>query len=399
MKKTILVLASTYPRWKDDPEPQFVHELCKRLANEFHIIALVPGAQNSNSNEILDNVKIIRYRYAPKKLQSLVNNGGIVNNLKTHLWKWLLVPGFIIGQYLALRQILKTRKVDLIHAHWLIPQGVIARFLARKNNIPFIVTSHGGDLYGLQGRHLTQIKKCVAESTTAMTVVSSAMTTYLTEQNIHPKILKVIPMGIDFKNRFSVKSNIQRHSYEILFVGRLVPKKGLCFLLEAISLLTNKYPKLSLKIVGFGPEEKNLKLLVKQLKLEKYVHFPGALSQDQLPQFYQSATVFVAPFIRADNGDQEGLPVALMEAIGCACPIVAGQVAGLEDLFGDDLQQATVNPRNIESLASAIADVFANPKEAQERSERIRLRTISFIDWENVSQRYAKLINSCLEQS
>src|SRR5690606_11517245 len=103
--------------------------------------------------------------------------------------------------------------------------------------------------------------------------------------------------------------------------------------------------------------EKNLKSLVKQLKLEKYVQFLGALSQDQLPQFYQSATVFVAPFIRADNGDQEGLPVALMEAIGCACPIIAGQVAGLEDLLGDDLQQITVNPRNIENLARAIADV------------------------------------------
>src|SRR5690606_23522040 len=190
---------------------------------------------------------------------------------------------------------------------------------------------------------LTQIKKRVAESSTAMSVVSSAMKTYLTEQNIHPRVLKVIPMGIDFKNRFSVQSEIQRKSYEILFVGRLVPKKGLCFLLEAISLLTNKYPQLSLKIVGFGPEEKNLKSLVKQLKLEKYVQFLGALSQDQLPQFYQSATVFVAPFIRADNGDQEGLPVALMEAIGCACPIIAGQVAGLEDLLGDDLQQITVN--------------------------------------------------------
>lgn len=399
MKRTLLVLASTYPRWKDDPEPQFIHELCKRLTNEFHIIALVPDAQNSTPNEMLDGVEIIRYRYAPKKLQSLVNNGGIINNLRTYLWKWLLVPGFIIGQYFTLKQILRKRKIDLIHAHWLIPQGVIAQYLAIKNNIPFIVTSHGGDLYGLKGHQLTQIKKRVAESSTAMSVVSSAMKTYLTEQNIHPRVLKVIPMGIDFKNRFSVQSEIQRKSYEILFVGRLVPKKGLCFLLEAISLLTNKYPQLSLKIVGFGPEEKNLKSLVKQLKLEKYVQFLGALSQDQLPQFYQSATVFVAPFIRADNGDQEGLPVALMEAIGCACPIIAGQVAGLEDLLGDDLQQITVNPRNIENLARAIADVFENQKEAQERSERIRLRTISFIDWENVSQSYAKLINSCIEQS
>lgn len=392
VKKTIVVLASTYPRWKDDHEPQFIHELCKRLAKNYHVIALVPDAVDSDPSGFLDDVEVIRYRYAPKALQTLVNNGGIVANLRTYLWKWLLVPSFIFGQYLILNRLLKTRKIDLIHAHWLIPQGIIAQHLCKKHNIPFIVTSHGGDLYGLQGYLLTKIKKNVAESASAMTVVSSAMKAYLQEQKIQPKQLSVIPMGIDLTTRFIPNKEIQRKSNEILFVGRLVPKKGINFLLESLTILTKKHPELTLKIVGFGPEEDYLKNLVKQLGLETHVHFLGALSQEKLPILYQTATVFVAPFIRADNGDQEGLPVALMEAIGCVCPIVTGQVAGIEDLLGDDYSEASVDPYNIEALADTISHVLQNPLEAQERSKRIRLRTLSFIDWENVSKSYADLI-------
>ena len=97
-KKTILVLASTYPRWANDHEPGFIHELCKRLSGQFNIIALVPDAMDADPNGMLDGVHVVRYRYAPKKLQSLINNGGIVNKLKTFWCKWLLVPSFLMCQ-------------------------------------------------------------------------------------------------------------------------------------------------------------------------------------------------------------------------------------------------------------------------------------------------------------
>lgn len=397
-KKTILVLASTYPRWEADHEPRFIHELCKRLTTQFNVIALVPDSQNADPSEIFDDVEVIRYRYAPKHMQSLVNNGGIVANLKNYLWKWLLVPGFLISQYLYVKHLLNNRKIDAIHAHWLLPQGWIAQTLAKKHNIPFIVTSHGGDLYGLRGKFLTSIKKQVAESSTAMTVVSSAMEDYLKSQNIYPKKLQIIPMGIDLKSRFVPNSTIERKDFELLFVGRLVPKKGVTFLLEALTVLIKTHPQLRLKIVGFGPEEARLKAQVQTLNLEKVVTFVGALPQEHLPQLYQSATIFVAPFIRADNGDQEGLPVALMEAIGCQCPVIVGQVAGIEDLLGSDIKSIAINPQHNTALVKAILEILENPNTALERSERIRNNTISFIDWENVSQQYAKLIQESIEQ-
>jgi len=391
-KKTILVLASTYPRWTSDPEPGFIHELCKRLISQFNVIALVPDSVDADPDGLLDGVHVIRYRYAPKKLQTLVNNGGIVNNLKIFWWKWFLVPSFLLSQYFMTRKILSERKIDVIHAHWLIPQGWIAHSLSKNFNIPFIVTSHGGDLFGLQGNILTKVKKGVAENATAMTVVSQAMKEYLEQISIQPKILEVIPMGVDLQNRFTPKYHIQRHKNELLFVGRLVPKKGLNFLLDALAILVRTRPELSLNIVGFGPEEANLKEQVQQLKLENNVKFLGALSQDKLPDQYRQATLFVAPFVRADNGDQEGLPVALMEAIGCGCPAVVGHVAGIEDLLGEDIGHIAVNPHNKQELIAAISTALDEPVIAAERAKHIRRNALALIDWSSVANAYAKML-------
>ncbi len=401
-KKTILVLASTYPRWSGDHEPGFIHELSKRLTSEFNVIALVPDAVDSDVDGVLDGVEVIRYRYAPKGLQSLVNNGGIVNNLKTYRWKWLLIPGFILGQYLAIRKILKEHKIDVIHAHWLIPQGWIACILAQAYKIPFVVTSHGGDLFGLQGNTLTKVKKIVAEQATAMTVVSQAMEEYLAQVSIKPKILQVIPMGVDLKNRFTPNLKVRRNTHELLFVGRLVPKKGLNYLLLALPHLLKEHPNLNLNIAGFGPEELILKQKVKALGLKNHVKFLGALAQEQLPELYRKATLFVAPFVRADNGDQEGLPVALMEAIGTGCPAIVGHVAGIEDLLGAEIQQIAVNPSNTQELVNAISEALKYPAIAQARAIHIRKNAIDLIDWESISKKYANILHmsiACFSQN
>ena len=225
-----------------------------------------------------------------------------------------------------------------------------------------------------------------------MTVVSQAMKDYLEQMSIQPKILEVIPMGVDLQHRFTPNSDMQRHQNELLFVGRLVPKKGLNYLLDALAILVRERPELRLSIVGFGPEESALKKQVTQLNLEKNVNFLGALSQDKLPEMYHQATLFVAPFVRADNGDQEGLPVALMEAIGCGCPAVVGHVAGIEDLLGEDITAVAVNPHHPQELVNAILKALDEPMIAAKRAMRIRQNALGHIDWESVANAYATIL-------
>jgi glycosyltransferase involved in cell wall biosynthesis len=390
-KPTVLVLASTYPRWSNDAEPAFVHQLCRRLARRFTVIALVPDAPGADPSGPFEGVEVVRYRYAPRPLQTLVNNGGIAANLKRHRWKAMLLPGFLLGQWLAARRILARHRVDVVHAHWLIPQGLIARWLGR----PYLVTSHGGDLFGLRGSLLTALKRKVASSSAAMTVVSRAMRDEAQTQQICPPALSVVPMGVDLKHRFT-PGREARTVDELLFVGRLVAKKGLRFLLDAMPRIVTRRPAVRLTIAGFGPEEPALRRQVEALGLASHVRFEGAVPQDRLPALYRRAALFVAPFVRDSSGDQEGLPVALMEAVGCGCPVVAGQVQGLSDLLGGLAAEVCVDPTDAGALAEAVLDSLEQPQQARDRADAIRASAMGWVDWESVASRYGDLLMECI---
>lgn len=398
-KPVVLVLASTYPRWRDDPEPGFVHELCKRLVDRFEVIALVPDAPGADPSGILDGVQVVRYRYAPRRWQTLVNAGGIVANLRRARWKWLLVPAFIVGQYLAARRILRQRKIDVAHAHWLLPQGWIARRLRERYGVPYLITSHGGDLFGLRGDIATRMKRKVAVTCAGMTVVSSAMREECARIGLHPPVLEVLPMGVDLQQRFMPEPDQQRVPDELLFVGRLVAKKGLVHLLAAMPAVIAQRPKVRLVIVGFGPEQAALQAQASRLGIVDRVEFKGATPQADLPAFYRRAALFVAPFIRDASGDQEGLPVALMEAIGCGCPVVVGDVAGVRDLLGGAAAGVIVNPDDTTALASAILAVLRDPDAAASRARALRDAAAARVDWRQIAAGYASLLDRCIEAS
>jgi glycosyltransferase involved in cell wall biosynthesis len=393
----LLVLASTYPRWRDDHEPGFVHELSKRLAKLYDVTVVTPHARDAKLKEDMDGVRVIRYRYAPIAFETLVHGGGMAANLARAKWKYLLLPGFILGQYIAARRVLQERSFAVIHAHWLIPQGLVASLLVVSSGVPYLVTSHGGDLFGLRGRFACWLKRVVARRAAAMTVVSSAMQEEADRIGLAPPSLFVVPMGADLLERFVTSADEARDAETLLFVGRLVPKKGLQHLLDALPLVLSRRPGVILKIAGFGPELSALQAQARTLGIESNVQFLGALPQQSLPGLYRRASVFVAPFVRDASGDQEGLPVAMMEAIGCGCPVVVGDVAGIRDLLGPEARQVSVDPRDRDALSGAVLDALDDPAQAIARAISLRSVAAERVDWESVAARYAAIIGAVAE--
>jgi glycosyltransferase involved in cell wall biosynthesis len=205
-------------------------------------------------------------------------------------------------------------------------------------------------------------------------------------------------MGVDLRERFVPGAGGERVTDELLFVGRLVPKKGLPYLLDAMPRVLAQRPSVRLNIAGFGPEEASLRTQASRLGIESSVNFLGAMPQASLPQLYRRASVFVAPFIRDDSGNQEGLPVVLMEAIGCGCPVVVGEVAGVHDLLGDAATEVCVDAKNADALATAILATLDDPEQAQEQAKRIRDAAVSRVDWSVIAEGYADLIASCARE-
>jgi len=390
----LLVLASTYPRWRDDHEPGFVHELARRLTDRFDVTVLTPHAAGAELRQRLDGVDVLRYRYAPQRFETLVHDGGIVANLKRSRWKYLLLPGFAMMQAWAVWRLLRSRHVDLVHAHWLIPQGLVAALVQRLPGgaVPFVVTSHGADLFALRGAAMEAAKRFVLRHASAATVVSEAMRTELGHLGVERDRVVVQPMGVDLAERFLPDPSVHRSRDELLFVGRLVEKKGLRHLIDALPLALHARPSMFLTVAGFGPEEAALRAQVDRLGLQDKVHFLGAVGQAELPGLYRRAAMFVAPFVRAESGDQEGLGLVLVEAIGCGCPILAGDVPAVAQVLGNGFDEMVVDPRDTRGLAHRIVRALSDPVSAHQRAAQLRAATCDRFDWSAVRDRYASVL-------
>jgi glycosyltransferase involved in cell wall biosynthesis len=397
-RPTLLVLASTYPRWSGDHEPGFVHELAKRLTDHFKVIAVVPSAPGATAREILDGVEVIRYRYAPRRFETLVNDGGIVTNLRRHRWKMLLVPTFVWAQAWRTWRLLRTRQIDVIHAHWLLPQGLIAALLGKLSGQapPFLVTAHGADLFALRGKGFSKLKRFVVQKASAVTVVSEAMRDELKRLGGDADKVSVQPMGVDLRHEFTPDPRMERSRDEILFVGRLVEKKGLRHLIDAMSAILLAHPSAYLTVVGFGPEEAERRTQILRLGLQAKVHFVGALSQTELPALYRRAAVFVAPFVRASSGDQEGLGLVAVEAAGCGCPIVVSDLPAIQGVFGDGLARLAA-PGSAAAIADAvIAALTVGP--SCDSMSNARTSLSARFDWAVVAGSYTRILGDMVSK-
>jgi len=391
----LLVVASTYPRWRGDPEPGFVHALSRHLTDHFQVTVLCPHAPGAAPQEDLDGIRVIRYRYAPTALEQLVNGGGIVSNLRQRPWTLALVPTFLLGQWWAMRRELQRHGHHALHVHWIVPQGLASAFLPERLRPPMLVTSHGGDLFSLRGRMFHAIKRFVLLRAQAATVVSEAMVAPMRALAPHLP-LSVSPMGVDLQRHF-VPSSAARARNELLFVGRLVEKKGLVHLLDALPAVLAHHPDTTLTVIGHGPERDARQAQVEALGLQAHVRFLGALPQESLPAHYQRATALVAPFVQARNGDQEGLGLVTVEALGCGCPVVTTDVPAVQDAFPAGPPRYLAPQRDAAALASVLVALLDAPEVAEAWAHSQRPALLARFDHAQVAANYARQLQAIME--
>lgn len=399
-RKTILVSTSTFPRWSGDHEPPFVYELSRRLAQEFRVIILAPHSQGAQYYEQQDELEIVRYPYCLTRWEQLAYEGGITSKLRQNRLRYLLVPWFLLGQWLALRKHIKRYDVACVHAHWLFPQGWIAQWLCgQQKQVPRLIsTAHGGDLYGLQGAAFRRIKLQVAQCSQALTVVSHAMRDYLVALGARRENIHVISMGVDLKNTFTPDPSTSRINHRLLFVGRLVEKKGLRYLLAALAIVLKRIPDCSLQIVGQGPELAALKAYCTDLQINSQVQFLGSVSNQALPVLYRQSSVFVAPSIVAEGGDQEGLGLVYAEALGCECAVVATDLPAIRDIVIHNQTGMVVKQKAVDALADAIITLLQDEPLRRKLGKRGREYALQHFDWEVIATRYASLIHTVIDK-
>lgn len=392
-KNKILVTASTFPRWLGDTDPPFIYYLCLGLQNyEVHVLA--PHCQGSPEEEVLNGIHVHRYRYAPQSMEVLAYDGGLLRKIKRRPIYFLLLPFFIAGQWLAIRRLQKKHEFALIHAHWIIPQGLVAALSSHR----YLLTSHGGDLYALNSKFLAPIKRWVLKKAARVTVVSHGMVSECVKIGISESDVDVQSMGVDTRGLFVAPAKRKDSARNgILCVGRLVEKKGISILIEAMAELRalGKEPKLT--IIGDGPLTENLKKLVSQKQLGSQVIFLGALKNTDLPHYYQQASIFVLPSIISKDGDQEGLGLVSVEAMACGCPVVASALPAVKDVVNHEEDGLLVEPGSVTELANAIHRLLEDDH-LRNQLAAAGLQRARYFDWEKVSARYQEIIEQLINK-
>ena len=392
-KKSLLVVTSTFPRWVGDTDPPFVMELCKRLVNEnTRIDVLAPHAQNTKTTEFMNGINVYRYKYFFSKWELLAYEGGIPTNLRKNKWLYFLVPLFFFSQMKELLKLINNNKYDLVHAHWLIPQGLVSVILIKiffKNDLKVLCTSHGSDLLSFQSFIYKKIIKWVLINSDAITVVSKHMRKRCIDIINVERDIYVCPMGVDLKNIFFPIEGINRGKNRVIFVGRLIESKGVAYLIDAIKNISSEIPDIELLIVGDGVEKKSLQDKCKKMEIEGLVSFYGAIAQDKLPALYSSAAIAVMPSIK-----EEGLGLVSIEAMACGCAVITTSIESAKDFIIDGISGLAVKPADSSALEEALISLLSDCSKCTQMAMNGRKTVLEKFGWQKVIYQYEEIIES-----
>lgn len=391
-RKKLLVTASTFPRWVGDTEPRFVLDLCTHMTNEFDVTVLVPAAPGAKDRENLEGVEVIRYHYFPiHKWETLCYPGAIVPRIKEKKIRALLVPFLFISLYFHLLKFLP--KYDVVHAHWLIPQGIVQSLFKKT----YIVTGHGGDVASLNKGIIKSLKSRCLKKANHVTVVSEHLKNKV--QELVPELEpSVISMGVNtkkFGKRYYVPNYYgQGDEKVVLFVGRLAEKKGVTYLIEAMKKIDAL-----LIIVGDGPLREELK---KQAKVindsdeKEKIQFLGSKTHEELKEIYASADVFVVPSVTAKDGDQEGLPTTILEAMASGLAVVASNTGGIKEVVHHMQNGILVNEKNSKEITNAVKTLLEEENLYKKLIENGHT-TATDNDYSNIAQKYCSLLKGVIK--
>ncbi|HET6384441.1 MAG TPA: glycosyltransferase family 4 protein [Armatimonadota bacterium] len=245
-----------------------------------------------------------------------------------------------------------------VHSHFLGAPALVGRVAARLLGVTFSITVHGSDLRRLDPFYAGNVSAaqfvltCTAESAR---LVSSRFA--ISDEHIH-----LVYHTLDLE-RFAPGSPGNTGPPALLFIGRLVPKKGIDALIRACARLRDRGVAFECEILGDGPDRTALENLIRNLALEDRVFMRGACDEVGALAAYRRAALFVLPCRVAADGDQDGLPNVLVEALACGVPVVTTPVGAITELISHGETGRLVPPDDPESLADEIGRLLNRPEE------------------------------------
>lgn len=294
-------------------------------------------------------------------------------------------------QYHTAVSILRAERFDVLHCQFGVHGPAAERVLRLAGlEVPLVTSFRGADLTKTLQREPRRFSELLRNGDLFLPV-SRDFRQRLIEAGAPPERVVVHRSGIDLR-RFPFNPRPPRETgARLLFVGRLTEKKGVVYLLEALARLIASGRELELNIIGSGPLQDALRAKSRDLGLDQHVHFDGALSHDEVVAALERSHALVAPSVTAADGDQEGIPNVLKEAMACGLPVVATHHSGIPELVEDGVTGFLAPERDVVALADRIAWLLDDPSRRLELGMAARRRVEREYDTERLNDELVDL--------
>lgn len=267
---------------------------------------------------------------------------------------------------------------DVIHAHHVFMDGYGMIKLSREWEVPLVMVEHGAILKEILNWK-PMYRKIIETLNSADLImcVSDDLFSIALDNGIDENKLSVVPIGVDidlFKKEnvelIKEEFNINDSTKIILYVGQLIPRKGLNYLIEAIPKIVSKHKDALFVFAGTGPQRDELESICLQKGILSSILFTGGIDLTQLIKWYSIADIFLLPSL------SEGRPTVIYEAMSCELPIIATDVGGVSEQVQDGYNGFIIPPMNSKLLADKINYLLENEDLLTEMGKNGRKRII-----------------------
>ena len=407
------MLTSSYPKYPGETTAPFIEEIAAGLVRRGHTVHVVaPFHRDVRRAPVERGVHLHFFRYSPvralnvwgyaESLQADVGlRGAVLAAAPLALGAGTLALWRLTGQQQpATSTVLPACSFDLIHAHWVIPNGAPAALVAWLRGLPLVVSMHGSDVYlAERAAPLSLAAAATYRAAAAITACSGDLQQRALRLGAPADRVAVIPYGVDAgafqpdpQAATSVRAELGLPPATPLIVtmSRLVYKKGLGYLLEAMPAILAEHPGAVLVIGGYGDLRAELERRARELGVAANVRFPGQIERERAARYIGAADVYAVPSIRDQGGNLDGLPNALLEGMAAARPIVASRVAGIPDVIADGVHGLLVPERDPAALAVAVSRLLADRALAGQLGAAARRRVGQELTWDQTAARFER---------
>jgi glycosyltransferase involved in cell wall biosynthesis len=366
--------------------------------HEVHLVA--PWHPAITRGKAEDGVYFHFFRYAP--LASL-NIFGYAESMQAdtalRATTWAIAPAAMAAGWFKAWRVATKRRATIMHAHWVIPGGVMAAYAAGGR--PLVVSLHGSDIFVAERSGVARAAARAAFNRAAwITACSDDLRQRAVKLGADASHTETVPYGVDFDRfspdpeaRMSVRRELGFGDAPMVFAaGRLVRKKGFEYLIDAAARLRPQMPSLRVLIAGDGDLRASLDARIAAGHLSS-VQLLGRRHQQEIARLAAAADVVVVPSVVDEAGNVDGLPNVALEALATGTPVIASRVGGLPSAIEDGVTGRLVPPGDPVALATAIHELLSNPVAARQLGEAARARTIREFGWSGVAERFEAIYN------